>query len=733
MLRIFLAHAKEDKIAVVKLYQQLKSQGYHPWLDKEDLLPGQNWRVEIPKAIRNSHVFIACLSQRSVAKQGYVQREFRMALNAYADKPPGSIYLIPLRLDDCEVPDLRQEEYGVNLRDLQWVDLFEHNGFERLLRALEYGFPDTHSSPKAIVSHLPETTLDADRQKGSLKRPNPEQKRWAFLVGINRYSDQSFSQLKYCVNDVVSLETLLNEAGYTVVCMHDKLPARDAHFPRYGYIKAEFQKLNGQFEPSDLLFVYFACHGICGSDRQPRLVAEDTRAETLTETTIAVADIRQWMHESGAGQLVLMLDACHQMKQSADKGEEEVISEFLKEMHAQISDGLALLALNPTELVAREFGGLEHGDFGYYILRGLAGAAKKSDSKQVTVGSLKRYVLDQLMQVAESAGLIQQLRERVTEDLSVKNIVLVEDKAFSISFITTPRASIPNLSLHTVCRPTFEFKVVTVDEDGKEKENITKQASYRAEELSEINMLDLVVIPTGRFIMGSPETELERQEDEGPQHEVTVNSFLMSKYPITQAQWEIVSNLPGIHRQLPPRPSYFKGDDRPVEMVSWYEVMEFCQRLSKTTGQTYRLPSEAEWEYACRAGTVTPYHFGHTITSSLANYNGELVDGIRHKGVYRRETTQVGMFQLANAFGLYDMHGNVLEWCLDHWHDSYNDAVEKSIAWTENGNSNFRLLRGGAWSLYPRYCRSANRGKASPEFRSSRIGFRIACSSVKRK
>lgn len=138
MLKIFLAHAKEDKEAVTDLYFQLKKSGYQPWLDKEDLLPGQNWRAEIPKAIKNSQVFIACLSTRSVVKQGYVQSEFKIALKEYASKPPESIYLIPVRLDDCLIPELRQEEYGANLRDIQWLDFFEPNGFEKLLRALEY-------------------------------------------------------------------------------------------------------------------------------------------------------------------------------------------------------------------------------------------------------------------------------------------------------------------------------------------------------------------------------------------------------------------------------------------------------------------------------------------------------------------------------------------------------------------------------------------------------------------
>lgn len=142
MIRIFLAHASEDKAAVTDLYYHLKESGFEPWLDKVNLLPGQSWRAEIPKAIKNSQVFIACLSEQSVKKQGYIQREFRMALNAMADRPPGQIYLIPVRLDACQIPELRQEEYGISLSDYQWVDLFEPDGYERLVQGIKAGFAD---------------------------------------------------------------------------------------------------------------------------------------------------------------------------------------------------------------------------------------------------------------------------------------------------------------------------------------------------------------------------------------------------------------------------------------------------------------------------------------------------------------------------------------------------------------------------------------------------------------
>ena len=137
-IQLFLAHASEDKAAVLELYEQLKAKGFKPWVDKQDLIPGQNWRDEIPKAIRNSQLFIACLSPRFVSKQGYVHKEFRLALDAYAEKPLDSIYLIPLKLEPCEVPDIRLEQLGIRLRDLHWVDYWESDGFDMLMRAIDY-------------------------------------------------------------------------------------------------------------------------------------------------------------------------------------------------------------------------------------------------------------------------------------------------------------------------------------------------------------------------------------------------------------------------------------------------------------------------------------------------------------------------------------------------------------------------------------------------------------------
>ncbi len=256
--------------------------------------------------------------------------------------------------------------------------------------------------------------------------------------------------------------------------------------------------------------------------------------------------------------------------------------------------------------------------------------------------------------------------------------------------------------------------------------------------------LTMLSIPAGSFLMGSRD-EIERSANEGPQHEVRLEEFFLARTPITQAQWREVAGWKplegeaGWERQLEEDPlgtegdPSFRGDDRPVVNVSWHDAMEFCRRLSKRTGKSYTLPSEAQWEYACRAGTTTtPFHFGATISPQLANYNASTSYAGGPAGGYRRQTTEVASFP-ANAWGLHDMHGNVWEWCLDHWHDSYREGDEEAptdgSAWIEkNATENkSRLLRGGSWDYGPRNCRSAYRSITHPDFAGSSIGFRVCC------
>jgi len=272
----------------------------------------------------------------------------------------------------------------------------------------------------------------------------------------------------------------------------------------------------------------------------------------------------------------------------------------------------------------------------------------------------------------------------------------------------------------------FAFETVQVDETGKIIHREQGRAFAFRELLGSDIGLEMVGIPSGKLMMGSPESEQDRHDDESPEHEVTVGSFFIGKYPITQGQWKSIANTPKIDRELNPNPSDFKGDNRPVENVDWEDAIEFCKRLSRQTGRDYRLPTEAEWEYACRAGTTTPFYFGKTITGKLANYDSSKIYLQERKVKSKGQTTPVGIFQ-PNAFGLYDMHGNVWEWCQDHWHENYEGAPTDGSTWLDREDNASYVVRGGSWSDNPLNCRSASRFSDSPHYRINSVGFRVVC------
>ena len=298
------------------------------------------------------------------------------------------------------------------------------------------------------------------------------------------------------------------------------------------------------------------------------------------------------------------------------------------------------------------------------------------------------------------------------------------------------------------------FTTVFVNSRGEPIREEEGEAYYYDEPLGK-ESLRMIYIPAGEFYMGTEDEEIERLkekyswiEKEKPRHLVKVPAFYLSQTPITQGQWkEVATKIKQVNISLEPEPARFKENppktglkrgekaktrwDRPVEQVSWEEAVEYCQRLTNLTGRAYQLPSEAQWEYACRAGTTTLFHFGETLTSDLANYNGSGTFADEPKGKYRQETTPVGQFP-PNGFGLYDMHGNVWEWCEDDWHDSYdgNPPLDGS-AWKSENEGSTKILRGGSWYGNPWYCRSASRYDGDRDARYIDYGFRVMCRSGK--
>ena len=269
---------------------------------------------------------------------------------------------------------------------------------------------------------------------------------------------------------------------------------------------------------------------------------------------------------------------------------------------------------------------------------------------------------------------------------------------------------------------TIKFETPTLNEKGEIIARTRHTAEQFIEDLGNGINLELIVIPAGVFQMGSPRNA--GNPDEQPQHFVTVKSFTMGKYLITQGQWKAVMG------KLPP--CRFKGENLPVERVSWEDAQKFCGRLSKKTsgaalrtGRNYQLPSETQWEYACRAGTSTPFSSGETLTVEVANFNGEHTFREEPHGFYFHSTNEGGKFP-PNAFGIYDMHGNLWEWCADNWLDDYTSSPRDSSSY-QSKDSRHRVARGGSWHEPPELCRSASRLRVLQSDADEFMGFRVAC------
>lgn len=276
---------------------------------------------------------------------------------------------------------------------------------------------------------------------------------------------------------------------------------------------------------------------------------------------------------------------------------------------------------------------------------------------------------------------------------------------------------------------TLKFETIQLNQQGQEVTRQPYQSQFFTVELGEATELEMVAIRPGRFLMGTSRGEKYATAQETPQHRVQIQPFFIGKYPITQAQWRAVAALPKVNQELIAQPAYFRGETLPVESVSWLDAMEFCARLSRLAGITYRLPSEAEWEYACRAGTTTAFAFGETMTDQVANYGSEYTYAAEPAGSYRQSTTPVGQFP-PNAFGLSDMHGNVWEWCADTWHDNYVGAPADGRSWLQGGNPEWRTLRGGGWAEHPARSRSAQRSGYPAHSLNRLIGFRACATSA---
>jgi formylglycine-generating enzyme required for sulfatase activity len=560
----------------------------------------------------------------------------------------------------------------------------------------------------------------------------------AIVIGINDYDERlRFEKLEYAQRDAEKMsEFLQHQAGFDMVCLCTKdSPVFDANHNSYNTNPSRTSLiviLEESFEEASLsvddsLWFFFSGHGIRHNDKD-YLVPVDGYLKNPEKTAIELNYVTERLIRSGAGQIVMVLDVCR--KQLGSKG---VLNDFGENIPSGIT---TLFSCSPNESSLEIGDPIFHGIFTYALLESFRYQARTN--RFLTVSELQEHLRRRVFELNSKYNKTLQRPVIRCDDVAIVHEPLLsipriqeeeelESVASTIALATpseierikqlkqvlsypleTPRIeTIPKLE-------AFEFRVMLIDSYGREIEQRRKIVQGYVEHLSNIN-IEMAVIPAGKFTMGS--SEYGSRNSESPQHQVDVKSFLMGRFPITKAQWREVASLPLVHYELKKNPSRKGGMSHPVTQVSWLEAIEFCNRLSQATGKNYRLPTEAEWEYACRAGTQSPFNCGLTITTDLANYDGTY-PYYENNGVNLGKTTPVGKFKFANNFGLYDMHGNVWEWCEDSWREDYNVP---SV-------SHLKVKRGGSWLNDAASCRSASRQCSEVNGKMKNTGLRIVCS-----
>jgi formylglycine-generating enzyme required for sulfatase activity len=513
-------------------------------------------------------------------------------------------------------------------------------------------------------------------------------RKYALLVGVKDYDHHKLAPLRYTENDVVELAKLLRPAGYDVTLLSDSAKVK----PTGANIKKALTALLAKKSRDDTVLVALAGHGLQlavkegGKEKDVSFFCPSDAQLNDADTLVSLEKLFQDLDDCAAGVKLLLVDACR--NDPGARGARNLDVDTVPRPPRGIA-ALFSCASGQRAFETKELGG-GHGVFFHFVLEGLRGQAKDADG-EVNWGSLSNYVT-------------RQVNHQVP-------------KLIGGGARQTP---------HEVRNLVGESPVLLRVGGGAES----------PKEFTNAVGMKLVRIPRGKFTMGSPADEKDREDNEGPQHEVEVSEFYLGAHKVTQEQYQKVMGT---------NPSHFsaggagkdkvKGMDTsrfPVEQVSWKDAMEFCKKLNemadrkKPGGWAYRLPREAEWEYACRGGAPSyrTFHFGNSLSSSQANFDGNYPYGGAAKGDWLRRTTKVGSYE-KNAFGLFDMHGNVWEWCAD-WYakDFYSSSPKRDPAGPSRGSD--RVIRGGGWSAFGWLCRSAGRLRDTPGDRNFSVGFRVA-------
>lgn len=601
----------------------------------------------------------------------------------------------------------------------------------------------------SLVCTAQTNTRDVQLQASEIAKLPNKDRRFALIIGIDEYEDsQQISRLSGAVNDAKALAQILEQYGgfpkeQIFTLTSDK---EGQHKPNKRNILKKLASLLDaitQDGANGLLLVAFAGHGKSNVS-EAYLLPWDVDLQNLQETAVTASELRNLIRAKRVEQVLLILDACRSAIETGRTNEENVLTDAYKRgfnFDTRNREVSAFATLYATGLGQRAYefdiDGRKRGYFSYFLEKGLSGRGDTvNDKGEVTLSSLVSYLQKAVPNKVLADGIAKGRIQKPFADIQgfrANELVIAKVSSEEKSLSTTGPSENAKSSPATL--PSFEFETAKINSQQLIVERQRKKTRYYAENFGEGTRLDMVEIPPGTFSMGTPSwTELVKtgasdkywSRNETPQHQVTIRSFYMSKYEITQAQWRAVAKLPKIKIELSSDYWTIKGDNLPVDAVSWEAAVEFSERLSRKTGRKYRLPTEAEWEYACRAGSTSQYSFGPAITLELANLKEESQP---FETQSRDRFTPVGYLGLANDFGLYDVHGNASEWCLDPWHESYNGAPTDGSVWEEGGDLSQRVVRGGYYGSSAYSSRSSARMSLSYYTTYLGVGFRVVTDS----
>jgi formylglycine-generating enzyme required for sulfatase activity len=567
-------------------------------------------------------------------------------------------------------------------------------------------------------------------------------KNWAICVGINQY--RFLQDLTCAVNDAEKMYVWLKETAkfdqtylFTdtspeIDDMSEPLPSQPTFTTLRRWLRKRFER--PILSPSDSLWFFFSGHGVREQGQDYLLLNDsDPDPEEVNNSAISLAFVTEQLRQSGAGNIMMFVDACRSVAKSG------------LGIELQSEQGIISIASCRPEQKSYEIEALGHGSFTYALLESLQ---IQGEQNCATVERLCKRLKDRVGTLnreykkppqtpytriePETKNHLIFLPERIQP--TRQDIATLRENALKAEFILNnlklaevlwTRLVIYDLdeALESLLRIRQKLQQLVGDGIKPGLTDFAKPPTPSSQILTEIlpgNIkLEMIKIPAGSFLMGTEETEVirlckEYETDwfkcEMPQHRVNLKEFYLGKYPVTQEQYQAIMGN---------NPSHFKDNPKnPVEKVSWNDAQEFRQKLNDKTKKNYRLPSEAEWEYACRAGTQTRYYFGD---------NAELLGEYAWYGQNSASKTHPVGQKRQNNWGLYDMHGNVWEWCEDGWHGNYINAPTDRTAWNDNhSQSNSRVLRGGSWFYFPRNCRSAFRNWNFADDWDYNFGFRLA-------